>query len=76
MFALLGCLDRSGFVYVTLIVDIEALESIGEAKDFILRELRELSKKSRGDKSAFDLVTRCSLIAIQDRVGRLLTFVA
>ena len=44
--ALLGGLDRGGFVEVALVVYIELAEGIGEGEDLVLRKLGELSRCS------------------------------
>lgn len=50
--ALLSGLDGRGFVEVALVVNVEALEGVGQGEDFVLGKLRKLpaepSASSRG----------------------------
>lgn len=44
--ALLRCLDRGGFIEVSLVVDIKALEGVRERENLVLLKLRKLPKRS------------------------------
>lgn len=49
--ALLRCFDSCGLVQVTLVVDIEALEGIGEGEYFVLLKLGKLSIEPNSQSS-------------------------
>lgn len=71
----LGCLNGSGLVYVTLVVDIELAKGVCQAEYVVLLELGELPVL--GGEMVSPLVSRClssasaapSWIARGDRVG-------
>lgn len=71
----LGCLDGSGLVYVTLVVDIELAKGVCQAEYVILLELGELPVL--GGEMVSPLVSRClssarrsSIVGCARRRGR------
>lgn len=71
----LGCLDGSGLVYVTLVVDIELAEGVCQAEYVVLLELGELPVV--GGEMVSPLVSRClssaqrsSIVGCARRRGR------